>query len=421
MADSARRPLRWLVIAEMYPPQVEGIALSTWKFCRALADRGIELTVVTAQPKSDAPPWWADSRIRELRLPQLPPRLPRRLAGNLGRLYLGTYWGSWWGAVASRTADRLLQGGGFHKLVTRTEPASGIVVGRRLARRHGIDWIAAINDPHPACLYPPPYGPGRPSTWRERLQCRWVARALESSAAVVVPSRRLERLERNQGVFPQSLRTHVIPHCGLVIDAGAQAAATHAARSERAELLHVGMISSRNRGIQTLLDTIQELQRQDPELSRRFVVRLIGSVDDTTRQRVAQHGLQGSFVFDHQRPPRECAVAMQSTDALLLIEAPLEEGIFLPGKFSDYLCSRRPTLMFSPVNGTIADLVGGLRHPGFLTQDPATAARRLADFLRRRLSGDACIDFVLPPCCGVTPEEHADLWLEACASRAGGA
>ena len=405
-----------LVLAEMYPPQVEGIALSTWKFCCALAQRGFELTVISAAAGGAVEQWWTDPRIRLLRLPQLPGRLPRRLAGNLGRLYLRTYWGSWWAAGAYRAADRLIQTGGFRLLVTRTEPASGIVVGCGLARRHKICWLAAINDPHPTCLYPPPYGPGRPSTLRDRRQCRWVARALESAAAVVVPCSKLERLERDHRVLPPGVRAFVIPHCGLPADPDPSPSSS---QHGSIELAHVGVISSRNRGIQLLVETLKRMEGADPELAGRYTVRLIGTVDQASRQLVAQSDFDRRFAFLPQLPPRECMQAIRGADALLLIEAPLREGVFLPGKYADYVSSGRPTLMFSPMSGAIADLVGGAAHPGFLSQDAKTAAERLAVFLRRKLGGDPCSDYVLPAGRGIAPGEHADMWREAFSICAG--
>lgn len=50
--------------------------------------------------------------------------------------------------------------------------------------------------------------------------------------------------------------------------------------------------------------------------------------------------------------------AMRASHVLVLIEAPLAEGIFLPSKVTDYVQAGRPILAVSPRNGTLADLLG---------------------------------------------------------------
>jgi hypothetical protein len=47
---------------------------------------------------------------------------------------------------------------------------------------------------------------------------------------------------------------------------------------------------------------------------------------------------------------------LAQSDVLLIIEAPLKEGIFMPSKIVDYAQIRRPILALTPAVGTIADL-----------------------------------------------------------------
>jgi hypothetical protein len=109
-------------------------------------------------------------------------------------------------------------------------------------------------------------------------------------------------------------------------------------------------------------------------------------------------------------PASELPRALARADALLLLEAELQEGVFLASKFSDYAVSGRPVLMFSPRDGTVSDHVGGPRHPGFLSQDVEEAANRLARFVTRWQAGDPCLDYQVSPAPGMRPEEHAALW-----------
>ena len=48
---------------------------------------------------------------------------------------------------------------------------------------------------------------------------------------------------------------------------------------------------------------------------------------------------------------------LASSTALVLIEAPCDEGVFLPSKLADYVQVRRPVLAVSPRQGTVRDLI----------------------------------------------------------------
>jgi hypothetical protein len=70
--------------------------------------------------------------------------------------------------------------------------------------------------------------------------------------------------------------------------------------------------------------------------------------------------------------------ALAKSDVLVIIEAPLTEGIFMPGKLVDYVQIGRPILALSPVVGTINDIVS--KHGGGIAvncQSPDLVARAL--------------------------------------------
>ena len=87
---------------------------------------------------------------------------------------------------------------------------------------------------------------------------------------------------------------------------------------------------------------------------------------------------------------------MAQAAALLLMEATLDEGIYLPSKFCDYSRSGKPLLLFCPEAGTIADLVGGYQHPGFLGQNEKQYGPRIDLFLDRLAQGQNLQDYAYP-------------------------
>jgi hypothetical protein len=392
-----------LVVSQFYPPADQGEATVAWKFVASLVERGFRITVISESRPNDVSGWWELPGVSIRRISALPPGVPARLASNLGRLRLGTYWASWWAARAAALGSGLIRHHAFAALVTRTEPSSGVVVGKALRDLTGVPWVAAIGDPHPPCLYPPPYGPGQLVTIRDRAHGRWVARALSRARAVVLPCDRLARWLDRHGVLPGGVPVIVIPHPGLPGVPEATIA------NRRCLLLHAGTLRLGRTGA-PFLYVLERLLRASPELTSQLEIKLLGGADERSLA-IARSGLlRGVVSVQPLLPTIELARVMGQADALLLLEAELQEGVFLPSKLSDYAVSGRPVLMFSPRDGTVSDLVGGTRHPGFLSQDPEEAANRLARFVTRRRAGDPCLDYHVSPAPGMRLEEHASLW-----------
>jgi glycosyltransferase involved in cell wall biosynthesis len=85
---------------------------------------------------------------------------------------------------------------------------------------------------------------------------------------------------------------------------------------------------------------------------------IIGHADSQVTDAVRDLGLQDKVRFVGQVPYGECLRRMSASHVLLLVEAPLQEGIFLPSKFVDYVQTGRPILAVSPRLGTVADIIG---------------------------------------------------------------
>jgi hypothetical protein len=77
--------------------------------------------------------------------------------------------------------------------------------------------------------------------------------------------------------------------------------------------------------------------------------------------------LQDTIEYSPWRSYQDSLAAMSASHVLVLIEAPLTEGIFLPSKVTDYVQAGRAILAVSPRNGTLADLLSA--HGGGLAAD----------------------------------------------------
>jgi glycosyltransferase involved in cell wall biosynthesis len=113
----------------------------------------------------------------------------------------------------------------------------------------------------------------------------------------------------------------------------------------------------------------------------------VGDDDPEVRSEVSRLRLEDIVSVLPPVSYEESLRLMSGADALVLVEGEFEEGIFLPSKFCDYAATGKPVLMYSPEIGTIADMIGGAAHPGFMNQSIDGAASVLVRFLNDCAAG----------------------------------
>ena len=84
---------------------------------------------------------------------------------------------------------------------------------------------------------------------------------------------------------------------------------------------------------------------------------IIGIADTQLNQLINKYNLKEDVLFADSKPYIETLSFMKHFDVLCVIEAKMNEGIFLPSKLSDYSFLNKPILCFSPANGTLVDLI----------------------------------------------------------------
>ena len=121
----------------------------------------------------------------------------------------------------------------------------------------------------------------------------------------------------------------------------------------------------------------------------------LGDIDEFNKREITRLGL-GEIVELEGKVSYEASLAkMQEVKALLLIEAMMEEGVFLPSKFCDYAVSGKPLLLFSPRKGAVADIVGH-DHPGLLSQNEHEVFKGLKLFFKIYMSGKNMEKYLCP-------------------------
>jgi hypothetical protein len=375
------------LVTETYPPDLNPGALSVGKLVHACISAGHHVTVLAkkhdpdARDGTDPSSCWHDIQECAIRLPEPAGKASRMVTGGMARI-----WGRLpaigaWTYAAYKSARALIAREHFDCVMTGYVPFRTAFVGHALKREFGIPWMVRFPDPSPWCLYPAPYGPGRPVTVRDRYIVRRVRSVLKNADALIAPSARMATYlnEVYDGAFGQ--RQVILPHVGWSRPTNVQGA------RPPVRILHSGIMMHERESdrIATMLHlALQRVRALGLDVRFTFTGYVSGEKSLPHRMREFEQYIDWVLPVGYE----ESLAQMSGATGLLLLEAVMREGIYLPSKVADYAVSNKPVLMFSPEAGTVADLVGGRAHPGFLTQDPDLASNRLVEFLGMAAAGE---------------------------------
>jgi len=258
--------------------------------------------------------------------------------------------GGRWALPAVETARQLMVGKHYDCIISRAMPDMAHLSGLITAQMTGLPWIANWNDPIPSEKFPPPYAGGKGKHaplgfWKSRFYHEVANRADWHT----FPSERLRRYITDylpKGTYEKS---SVIPH--IALDKGVQSSN----KGRGFTLMHAGSLLP-PRSPDVFLEGVK-LFRERNETLRDFSVVFIVDRPDDVRNAAQSHGVEALVRIESSRPYMEMPAVLATADVLVIVEAQVEEGIFLPSKFVDFVRTGRPILAISPSVGTLADIL----------------------------------------------------------------
>ena len=292
----------------------------------------------------------------------LPTHKERLRSAILGARYRTYFYTRWLDAVVAE-AKKLHARRPFDVVYSRSFPTIAHCAGFWCARVLNLPWVVNINDPWDIFLFPEKTRP-RVSRLYKAVSSHWFRKTLYAADAITYPAARLQRY--HERLIRTTKKADIIPHIGYSLsDPGA----AHRDPLTSFHLLHAGKLGCTDltcRPSISLLTGLAKFLEECPEARPLTQLTLVGREDASTQASIAGLGL-GSVVrstgcVDYQESLRQ----ISSASVCVLVEADLEEGIFLPSKLADYVSARKPILALSPRIGTVADLAhcGGIVRVG---------------------------------------------------------
>jgi glycosyltransferase involved in cell wall biosynthesis len=288
----------------------------------------------------------------------------------------------------------------FDVAYSSSGPFTSHLVGLALKRLTGRAWVAELRDGW--YRWNRAIFPDYP-VWRDRLERRLEALALQSSDRVVLVTDRMAAAFRCQ--YPD-----LPPEYFAVVPNGfdpAQFATTGEPGPEHPgwNVVHAGALYY-GRSLATFLEAVARVAAADANFAHAFRLTLIGTLDASARAELSQRAAATRVQIRGQLDHASTIEAMRSADALLLVAntTPGAEAT-VPGKLFEYLAIGRPVLAVAPRDSSTADVLeqtgcGWLAPAGepeaiasvlvqaFYDRSRRADPRQVARFDRRVLAGD---------------------------------
>lgn len=373
-----------LAISYVLPPNLYSQAIQVG---RLLYHVEAHLGVVTGQVETlasglDAYPDF-DSRLAfRMPVPYQPKLsgLSHRIASNLLPLYARTPDEfSGWVPLAERVVNDCLANGSFvpDVLVTFGEPMSDHLLGLRLKHRHGLPWVAHFSDPWAD-------NPFRRRFFLSNFWNRKMEReVIENADRVIFTSQ--ETLNLVMAKYPATWRekARVLPH-------GYEPTLYGAAEPAADCLIRVRYLGNfyGHRTPMPLFKALASIQRDYPEELENVRIELVGGVPARMLRTSVYRSLPSGLVSIVSTVGYlESLRLMAESDLLLVIDAPDDVSVFLPGKLVDYLGARVPILGIVPPGasaGLLSRLGGAVANPQVQSEVVAALRNSLSKIRERR-------------------------------------
>lgn len=249
--------------------------------------------------------------------------------------------GAHWAYCVLKVAKELCKKNQYDAIITKNSPSE--LLGYYFKKKNGIKWIATWNDPYPTKKYPKPYGNGVNA--KLFILERPLLKKMEEADYHIFPNQRIRDYMSNYINIPAE-KTRIIPH---VVIPREHIDTPH----ENLKIVHLGNVLP-PRDATPFLRALSEFikNKQDAKIEIAFTGQTPQSIKDYIK---TTHLEKYVKVF----PPvkyEESQEILETYDIQLIVEAPCEEGIFLPTKVSDSMQLGKPIFTISPSVGVLNDL-----------------------------------------------------------------
>lgn len=149
-------------------------------------------------------------------------------------------------------------------------------------------------------------------------------------------------------------------------------------------LSHLGLMGH-DRNPTVLFEVLEEIMQEQSEFKTDFELRLAGEVDYTVENAYKRHNLEENVNFLGSVSRKDALqMTMNSNILLLLLNQQDNAQGRVPGKFFEYLASRRPIISLGHTNGDVADILRETGHGEALEYEDKESIKKVILSLYRK-------------------------------------
>lgn len=350
---------RILIFAPAFAPLANPEAIVNSKLALSFLNAGWEIEVITRNLGQEWKNYNYGSEWVEpwIRLKEITHILSYESGNKLHRL-IDTAWsglrtqyaipGCRWAVHAVDLALKMHRQKPFDLIMTRSLPDAAHLAGMLMSRKTGLPWIANWNDPS-GDKHPLPYGKG-PKANLGYFYERMLREVSQRASWHTFPSERMRNYIINYLNIESKPNSSTIPHVSLKMDISG----VHK-QVGVFTICYAGYLSQ-HRNPEILLKGIAEFISVN-RIDDSFSMSIIG-LDNVGIQALAvKNGIERFLQVLGSVSYMESSVILSQSDVLVVLEAPCEEGIYLPAKFIDYVQNKRPILAITPKNSEVAGII----------------------------------------------------------------
>lgn len=251
-----------------------------------------------------------------------------------------TFRGAHWASQVIPVCKKWVKEKRYDYIISKDYPS--FLVAAYLKKHFDLKWVATWNDPYPFQLFPEPYGrwPNAELTYTSKRKIHYMRQA----DVHVFPSERLMNYMCKCMDLSDKITT-VIPH--VIVKP-----ATFKFNSDELSILVSGNMR-KPRDPRPLLNAISLFYKETPHAKISFSI--LGSVDKDIPELINSLGLSSHVKLLQPVSYTESLEIAKKYQVCIVLEAPMEEGIYLPTKVSDCMQDGNVIFAISPVNGTLHD------------------------------------------------------------------
>ena len=256
-----------------------------------------------------------------------------------------------WNTYAFKKAKQIIKEHKIRTVITTSPPHSSQLIGLKLKRKLGINWIVDINDPWTDIYY-----------YKDLLHLDFVKEIDKKHERTVVngADRIIANCNSNKEIYHSKLENPNLEKF-IVVPNGFDAEdfpERPSVNKQEFVFTYTGTIADKYEA-DILFECINELQTKFKEI--KFKLIFVGTVSPSVKADIQKYGIDDITEYTGQVSHKQAIDYAVNATVLINIFPKTDHDKGVPGKLGNYLATKKPIVSISPINGDSAKI---LEHTG---------------------------------------------------------